>query len=305
MPDAAWSAPFADAGLVTDVAAGDLDGDGDDDLALATEWGPVRVFLNDGAGRFTEETDRLGLRQHTGWWNGVEIADLDGDGRPDLVATNYGWNSAFERPKRPLRLYYGDLDANGIVEPMLARYDAGRGDYVPVPGLKPLSRALPGVRRRIRSFGDYAAASMTDVFGPALSRLPVLEAATLASTVFLNRGGRFEAQPLPGEAQWTTAFTPAVADFDGDGVPDLFLAQNFFATNDELARQDAGRGLLLRGDGAGGFTPVEGHRAGIVLYGEQRGAATADVDGDGRPDLVVGQNDGPTMLYLNRGGAGS
>jgi hypothetical protein len=59
--------------------------------------------------------------------------------------------------------------------------------------------------------------------------------------------------------------------------------------------------LLLRGDGKGSLTPMPGDRSGIVVYGDQRGAAFADYDRDGRLDLVVSQNAAATRLFHNRG----
>ncbi|MCX6924774.1 MAG: CRTAC1 family protein, partial [Verrucomicrobia bacterium] len=80
------------------------------------------------------------------------------------------------------------------------------------------------------------------------------------------------------------------------------LSQNFFGTDLETGRYDAGRGLWLRGDGRGGFRAVPGQESGVKVYGEQRGAALCDYDGDGRVDLVVSQNAGETKLYRNEGG---
>jgi hypothetical protein len=93
----------------------------------------------------------------------------------------------------------------------------------------------------------------------------------------------------------------AAADFDGDGCEDVFLSQNFFATEPETPRLDAGRGLWLRGDGTGKLTPVPGQESGVAIYGEQRGAALCDYDEDGRVDLVVTQNGAETKLYHNAG----
>jgi hypothetical protein len=90
-----------------------------------------------------------------------------------------------------------------------------------------------------------------------------------------------------------------VADFDGDGHEDVFLAQNFFPTEIGTPRYDGGRGLLLRGRGDGTLEPVPGQVSGIMVYGDQRGAAFADYDGDGRTDLVVSQNGAETKLYHN------
>ena len=65
-------------------------------------------------------------------------------------------------------------------------------------------------------------------------------------------------------------------------------------------RYDAGRGLVLLGDGKGRFSALSGDESGIKVYGDQRGAAVADFDGDGRLDLAVTQNAGATRLYRNQ-----
>ncbi|HYG35600.1 MAG TPA: CRTAC1 family protein, partial [Clostridia bacterium] len=80
------------------------------------------------------------------------------------------------------------------------------------------------------------------------------------------------------------------------------VSQNYFAVRPEDGRMDAGRGLLLKGDGKGGFSTVPGQASGIRIYGEQRGCAVADYDGDGRTDLVVTQNREETKLFHNATG---
>jgi hypothetical protein len=81
----------------------------------------------------------------------------------------------------------------------------------------------------------------------------------------------------------------------------VFLAQNYFSSQPETLRNDAGRGLLLYGDGKGGLRSVSAEESGIAIYGEQRGSAMSDYDGDGRVDLVVAQSNDQTRLLHNRG----
>ena len=96
----------------------------------------------------------------------------------------------------------------------------------------------------------------------------------------------------------------AVGDLDGDSHEDIFLSQNFFATALDYTRLDAGRGLVLRGDGHGGLMPVPGQTSGIEVYGEQRGCALADFDGDGRKDLLLATSAGPRLLSGTAGEGG-
>jgi hypothetical protein len=294
------SAPFEKVGLVSGAVFSDLDEDGRPELILACEWGSVRVFQVR-AGCVHEITELLGLQRFTGWWMGVTTADLDGDGRFEIIATNWGRNNKYRAfLQNSLRLYYGDLAGNGRVDLFEAAYDPELNKVVPWRDWKTVTEALPFLRKDFPTYHAFARASVAELAGERVSRLRELTANMLDSVVFWRRGdGRFEPQPLPVEAQFSPAFGVAVGDFDGDGNEDLFLAQNFFCVEPDTSRYDAGRGLCLKGDGHGGFSAVPGQESGVKIYGEQRGCAVADFDQDGRLDLAVTQNHGPTVLFRN------
>jgi hypothetical protein len=176
------------------------------------------------------------------------------------------------------------------------------GAEAPDRGLRAVGAALPWVREKLDSFEAYGRVRLGELYGERLKTSGVLEVNTLQTMIFLNRGDHFEGKTLVREAQWAPGFGVSVGDFDGDGKEDIFLSQNFFAVNPDQARSDGGRGLWLRGDGKGDFTAVSGQESGVKVYGEQRGCALCDYDGDGRVDLVVTQNGAETKLYHNTGG---
>jgi hypothetical protein len=236
----------------------------------------------------------------SGWWNGVTTGDLDGDGRLDLIASNWGLNSSVHDPStHPLRLYHGDFDGNGTQDLLEAVTDPEDGRVVPRRDLAWLSAGWPSLRARFATHRSFSGTDAAALLGTPARPAREARANALASMAFLNRGDHFEAVRLPDEAQWAPAFGINIADFDGDGAEDIFLSQNFFALRPEEFRLDAGRGLWLHGDGAGHFRAVPGQESGVMIYGEQRGSAVGDFDEDGRLDLVVAQNGAATKLFHN------
>ncbi|MBI5387338.1 MAG: VCBS repeat-containing protein [Verrucomicrobia bacterium] len=302
---------FTNLGLARGAVFSDLDGDGFSELIVSVEWGPIRIFRNQqglftpwdwrvslaGADR-TFNLQPLTLNDLTGWWQGVTAGDFDGDGRLDLAAANWGRNSAYQRWLRDgIRVHYADWTGGGRIDGLEAYVVDGR--VVPWRDLDSVSKALPWLREQFKTFRDFGQATIGQVLAGWAGQPRELRVNWLDSTLFLNRGDHLEVRPLPIEAQFAPAFDLTVADFDGDGWEDLFLAQNFFALEPLTPRYDAGRGLLLRGAGRSGFTAVPGQESGLLIYGEQRGAAASDYDGDGRVDLAVSQNGAATKLFHN------
>jgi hypothetical protein len=311
--DQAATSALAKAGLVTSAVFSDLDGDGYPDLIVATEWGPARVFLND-HGRFKEwdiplQQSAQGralpagvskLSDLSGLWTCVATGDFDGDGRMDIVLGNWGLNSPYQDVNPgPWFLYYGDFNDDGGVHVFEAYLDPDLKKIMPWRDMSQTGTDIPWLRARFATHEAYAKAALPEILGERMAMARSVKAEFLASVLLLNRGDTFEVRLLPPEAQWSPAMGLAVGDLDGDGNEDLFLSQNFFGMRPGDGRLDAGRGLVLRGDGKGSFSPMPGQGSGIKVYGEQRGCALADYDGDGRVDLAVTQNNGQTRLFHN------
>ena len=252
------------AGMITDAAWLDFDGDGRVDLVTVGEWMPIRFFRNEGS-RFREVTDATGLPAMRGWWASLATGDFDHDGRPDLVAGNLGLNHGYDTsPTSRFGVYAADFTGNRTTGIILTQ--RVNGTEYPVSGLAPLGRELYTLALRFPTYGTFADASIEQLFtSKQLARAVRHEVDTFASVVLLNAGGgRFAHTPLPTLAQISPLRSILVHDVDGDGHLDLLVAGNLYETEPNTPRADAGNGLWLRGDGRGRFDPVPAVASGFL-----------------------------------------
>jgi hypothetical protein len=282
-------------GMVTDAVWRDVDGDGRPDLVVVGEWMPITVFHNAGRGRLVRATVP-GLERSDGWWNRIVAGDFTGDGRVDFVVGNLGLNTRLHATERePVTMYVKDFLGNGMVEQVLAYPQDGRA--YPLPLRDDLIRALPYLGKRFPSYRDYAGRTLAEVFPDSeLSGAVVRSAYTFATSLARNNGdGSFTLEPLPWEAQLAPVYAILPGDYDADGSIDLLLAGNFDAAKPELGRMAASYGLLLRGDGKGGFEPVKASESGFLVRGEARGIAKLRT---ARGEVwVVARNDDRPLLF--------
>jgi hypothetical protein len=293
---------FARLGAVTDAVWVDLNDDTGKELVVACDWGAIRIFeWKDGG--LNDRSKDWGLNEMVGRWQSIAAEDLDGDGRVDLVAGNWGLNSLYNQaPDQQAEIYFGDFNDVGRVE-MMEAYRAADGKVLPWRDMTAFEQSMPWIAQTFATHKDYAGATVAEILGARKEKSSVARTKTLASMSFLNRGTKFEAVPLPREAQFTPVFGIAVADFNADGFQDIALGQNFFGTRENEGPMDAGRGLILRGSAGGKMTALSGMESGMIVYGEQRGIAAKDFDKDGKIDLVIGQNGAETKLFRNQGSA--
>ncbi len=293
-------------GMVSGAVWSDVNGDGWPDLLLAHEWGLVRLFINT-KGKLTERKDAADdLAKNSGWWLSVDTADLDGDGDLDIVAGNFGYNTKYKEAteKKPKMLYYADFDHSGRKNIVEVKWE---GDTMyPERGRGCSSTDMPGLKKLFPTFEKFAKATLEDVYGDTLKQAEKWQANTLGTGVFWNEGNdangnpKFRYEALERIAQVAPSFGIAITDFNADGLPDLFLAQNFHSAQIETGHYDGGLSQILLNRGKGHLEHMAAGESGISIPGDAKAATVCDLDGDAMPDVLVSQNSGAMVPLLNR-----
>ncbi|APD87546.1 hypothetical protein BM527_16420 [Alteromonas sp. Mex14] len=290
-------------GLATGAMWLDVDNDNDSDLLIATEYGPVRLFVNN-QNKFDESTAIAGLDKWHGLWTGITAGDFNEDGYIDFAAANWGLNTRYTASETyPHMLYAGNIDGDGDLDIVEAEYVDGVLRPMRERGM--VGAEMPFVYEKFDTFKSYAEASLEEIFGERLKQEGVMNlyANTLQHGVFINNGkGGFEMSPLPGLVQATTGYGIASADFDNDGHEDLYLVGNFSHSDHEFRQFAGGISYLLKGNGDGTFAEVPSIRSGLYVPYDGRGVAVSDFNKDGWVDIAVGVNDGRPLLFENNGG---
>lgn len=281
------------AGMVTGAAWADITGNGKKDLVITGEWMTPKVFAYDGS-RFTEV--KTNLDNLFGWWQSLAVADMDGDGREDLVLGNIGENF-YLRPteKAPVRLWVADFNNNGTTEKVLTQTVAGKD--VPVFMKKDLTDQVVSIKKKNLKNVDYARKSVQDLFAKeTLRKASVLQFNYGSSCIAYNKGnGNFEVEKMPVTVQLSSVNAILPADVNGDGKPDLVMGGNRFELLPQFCRLDASFGHVLLNGGGRRFSTLSSKESGVEVRGEIRDIVPLSLQQ--KPCLLFLQNNEAPLLY--------
>ena len=283
-------------GMVNDAVWWDYNQDGWEDLMLVGEWMPLTLLENQyGKGFVKVEHEELDAA--TGWWFSVEKADIDQDGDLDLIAGNLGLNYKYQASiEEPFEVYFYDFDENGSKDVVLTYYNFGI--QYPVRGRQCSAEQVPELKEKFGNYDLFASSDVFDIYGKNELENALHYSANTFASVYLENlgGGDFKLHPLPTEAQFSSVNDIVVEDVNQDGYSDVVLAGNLYQAEVETARNDAGYGLVLIGDGQGGFQPLPWEESGFfVPFDVKTMAPLNGPEGDQR--ILIGSNNDVVRLF--------
>jgi hypothetical protein len=277
-------------GMVTGAKADDIDKDGDTDLIISLEWGPILWFENEG-----KTFRRREITKEFGWWNSVDLIDVNVDGNLDIVCGNLGLNSRLHAsPTEPVKMYYADFDNNGKKEQILTYYLAG--NEIPFATKDELQKQMPTLKKKFLYAEDFAKASLSDLVDPsALAGAKQFHADYFQNAVLINEGtNKFRLAALPWQNQLSAIFCAVGITDTVNHKTWLLSAGNFYENNIEMGRYDACYGHMTSVGESFKTEPIQS----LNITGQARKILPIKVNS--KQAFLVVRNNLPVMLLTFR-----
>ncbi|HEX3023664.1 MAG TPA: VCBS repeat-containing protein [Chitinophagaceae bacterium] len=255
-------------GMVTDAVWADVLGDGKNQLIMVGDWMEPKIFSYNN-NSFQEVSTNL--NDMFGWWRSIAVADLNGDGKKDLIIGNIGENSYFHPTKEePVKLWLNDYDMNGSLDKVLTRTVDKRD--VTVFLKHDLEEQLPVLKKQNLRHEEFAKKSVQELFTPELIKSSVVKTFDYCSSVIAwnNGNGHFTIEKLPAQIQFSSANKILCSDINNDGKPDIVIGGNEFGFPPQFGRIDASYGNVLINAGNKKFKVLDYDQSGLELTGQVR-----------------------------------
>lgn len=236
-------------GMITDAVLTDFDQDLDDDFIVVGEWMKPLCFENQN-GKFVLTEKILSCESLYGWWNTIQVLDINNDGREEYLLGNTGLNNKFHpTPTMPLSAHLEDVDKNGRQDLVLTKYFGGV--LHPVRGRGCLSDQIPSVKERFETYDEFAKTPFDQLFNFTTQPEKATEFAN-GILVWENDQLVFHAFPNFGQMGCINKFI--CLDLNGDEFLDFIAFGNKYETEIETPRYDANPGLaFINKAGSGDF----------------------------------------------------
>jgi enediyne biosynthesis protein E4 len=287
-------------GMVCDALWTDYDNDGYPDLLLAGEWMPLTFLKNNKGQSLTSHNTQLATQ--IGWWNSLTAGDFDNDGDIDYVAGNLGANTLNRASdKEPIGIYAKDFNKDGFYDVIptvfYAANDGSRKEF-PFNTRDDLAKQLIQTRQRFETYGKFSQATINEIVKPEeIADALILKANYMKSSYIENKGNdQFEIRELPIEAQTAPVFGMIAQDFDQDGNLDVLLTGNDYGAEVSVGRYDSFYGLLLKGNGKGGFVSQTITKSGYCINGDAK-ALVRVLGNKGKVRTITSQNKGELRFF--------
>lgn len=280
-------------GMVNDIAAVDIDQDGDEDLIIVGEWMPLTLWINN-EGSFHRHQDPV-LENTSGWWQTIEVADLDADGDPDFLIGNFGQNNKFHpTSERPLHIFASYFDENETFDIVLSKQY--NGNLVPIRGKECSTEQNPFVSENTPSYKLFAQSSLEEIYSEEkLDQATHLVAHTMSNMILYNNGSlNFSPSPIPSYGQLGPTLGFGVTDLNDDGYLDVVGVGGVLNTEVETIRYDANTGYILLGDSLG---QLNNYVSNIEVSSNAKSLIPIDIDG--HKSFMIGIYDGRPVILKN------
>jgi len=154
------------------------------------------------------------------------------------------------------------------------------GKHYPVRGLSCSSNQMPAIKNKFKNYNKFANATLVDIYTKKdLEKSLHYSIESFASIYLENTKKGFKTHKLPNLAQVSNINQILIKDFDKDSNLDVLIAGNLFDFEVETSRNDAGIGLLLKGDGKGYFKPIKSYESGLYTPGDVKDVANIKIKG--------------------------